>query len=341
MNEQNMTLDRDTVVKAIEHKSPGAVPTCMCMWWGEGLREQYGNALDDLEARYPDDVVKVYLPLIDWEGTPYSWRREETGDSHGLDSDALLPDWRYLDEFIECSPKPEDLDFSEARQIAEEAHSRGQYVMAGFWRFFFERPWGIRGMENIMLDYYDHPEEVHKLHSYLRDVYQCIIRRTAEEVKADGFQTSDDLGNQQSLNMTPGQFKEFIKPFYLELVPEVHRLGMHFWLHSCGNNTDVMEDLIEAGVDMFHPVQKHTMDWPETVERFGGRIGFWAGFDVQHTLQEAGPDEVRAEVRHMIDMFGRAEGGMVLAAGNGITAGTPLENIEAFLDEAHGPAAGR
>jgi len=35
---------------------------------------------------------------------------------------------------------------------------------------------------------------------------------------------------------------------------------MHFWLHSCGNNTDALPDLIDAGVRIFHPVQKHTMD---------------------------------------------------------------------------------
>ena len=59
-----------------------------------------------------------------------------------------------------------------------------------------------------------------------------------------------------------------------------------------------------------------------------------AGFDVQHILQEGTPDDVRAEVRYLIDTFDRPEGGMCMAAGNGIVAGTPIENIEAFLDEA-------
>jgi uroporphyrinogen-III decarboxylase len=43
---------------------------------------------------------------------------------------------------------------------------------------------------------------------------------------------------------------------------------------------------------------------------------------------------VREEVRFLIDAFDRPEGGMCLAAGNGILPGTPFENIEAFLDEA-------
>ncbi len=97
---------------------------------------------------------------------------------------------------------------------------------------------------------------------------------------------------------------------------------------------DLLPHLIDAGVDVIHPIQKHTMDEVETMRRFGGQISFLAGIDVQHTLQEKTPEEVRQEVRFLIDTFSRPEGGMCIAAGNGITAGTPLENIEAFLDEA-------
>jgi uroporphyrinogen-III decarboxylase len=109
---------------------------------------------------------------------------------------------------------------------------------------------------------------------------------------------------------------------------------MHVWLHSCGDNSLLLPDLIDAGVDVFHPVQKHTMDEVEIARQFGGKIAWLAGMDVQHTLQEGTPDEVREEVRFLIDTFDRPEGRMLIAAGNGIVAGTPIDNIEAFLDEA-------
>ena len=109
---------------------------------------------------------------------------------------------------------------------------------------------------------------------------------------------------------------------------------MHFWLHSCGNNTEALPDLVDAGVDVFHPVQKHTMDEQAVAAEFGDRMTFLVGFDVQHILQEGTPDQVRAEVRYLVDTFDRPEGGMCLAAGNGIVGGTPFDNIDAFLDEA-------
>ena len=57
-------------------------------------------------------------------------------------------------------------------------------------------------------------------------------------------------------------------PQVMAEIEECHRLGMHFWLHSCGNNFEILDDLIEVGDDVFHPVQKHTMDERETARRF-------------------------------------------------------------------------
>ena len=71
----------------------------------------------------------------------------------------------------------------------------------------------------------------------------------------------------------------------------------------------------------------------EIARKFSGKLGFWAGFDVQHILREGTPEQVRAEVRFLVDTFDLSSGGMSIAAGNGIVSGTPFENIEAFLDE--------
>ena len=76
------------------------------------------------------------------------------------------------------------------------------------------------------------------------------------------------------------------------------------------------------------------MDEIAVAQAYGDRLNFLVGIDVQHILQERDPAGVRAEVRHLIDTFDRPGGGMCIAAGNGIVAGTPYENILAFLDEA-------
>ncbi len=324
-------LPRDEVIKAVEHAGPVRVPLIRAKWWGEGLEELHGDKLSAFE-KYPEDAAFAFIDPVRPQAMGLSWELR-TGGAH--DSACVIDDWAKLDEFIEKLPEPDtDPQMDLLVAGAEKARADGLYTMFGWWRLFFERPWGLRGMENLMLDYYEHPDEVHRLHEALCGVYVGYIERAAHELRPDGFWTSDDLGHQTQSMVSPRIFREFLRPYYDRVGSAVRAANMHWWLHSCGNNTPLMDDLIAAGVNVFHPVQKGAMDQERTAGECGGRLAFLAGMDVQHALVEMDPEGVRAEVRRLIDTFDSPGGGLCIAAGNGILPGTPLENIEAFLDEA-------
>ncbi len=329
------TLGRDEVAAAIERRGPPRIPLVLARWWTEGLQEQYGDRLLPIEEQYPEDAAFVDLPGTTPAREDLPWCRGQSVEGVAKDAACLLPDWSRLEEFLEAMPDlTAEGGFDNYRRAAEVARAEGRYVLAVHWHLFFERVWQIRGMQNLLMDYYLHPDQVHRLHRALCDQYKAALERAIEVCRPDGFWTSDDLGNQRQLMMKPDQFREFIQPYYAEIGEVCRAHGVHFWLHSCGNNTEALPGLIEAGLDVFHPVQKHTMDEPEVANDFGDRLTFLAGIDVQHVLQEGTPEQIRREVRYLVDTFDRPGGGMMLAAGNGIVSGTPLENIEAFFDEA-------
>jgi len=326
-------LPREEVVKAVEREKPTRIPLIRAKWWGEGLEDHFGPKLDRFD-RYPEDVAWVQLPNpVDPDRMELSWEWDvETG---AKDSVCVIDDWSKLDEFIEKLPRAEeDSRFEEMKNRAEEARRSDRYLMFGWWNLFFERPWMLRGMQTLMLDFHRAKEELHRLYSAMCETYISYIERGAELLNPDGFWTSDDLGQQTGPMMSPETFEELLYPYYAKVGEALERTDMHFWLHSCGDNTPLLPYLIEAGVDVFHPVQKGTMDEREVAKEFGDSLAFLAGIDVQHALQEKDPAGVREEVRFLIDTFDREDGGMCLAAGNGILPGTPLENIEAFLNEA-------
>jgi uroporphyrinogen decarboxylase len=324
-------LPKAEVIKAVERRGPARVPLAFARWWGEGLVGQYGARLDELQ-RYSEDVRMLWISPFDWNKMNLSWKLPE-GGAH--DARPIIDDWAKLDEFIAKLPDPQnDPQFEQLLPQADKIRAEGLYMLFGWWNLLFERPWYIRGMQNLLTDYYVEPENVHRLHDALCKQYVRYVELCIAAFHPDGFWTGDDLGHQTQLMMSPGTFREMIKPYYARLGAVLRPNKVHWWLHSCGNNTDILDDLIEVGVDVFHPVQKHTMDEVAVASKYGDRLSFLAGIDVQHTLQEKGPEGVREEVRFLIDTFDQRGGGMGIAAGNGIVSGTPFENIEAFLDEA-------
>lgn len=332
MQSKIQPLSREDVIKAIERKNPPRIPLVWAKWWGEGLVEQYGDRLKELE-RYPEDVVRLWLKNpVDPEqmNLPWEWK---TGEAH--DSACVIDDWNKLDDFIERLPRARNApELAQLAEVAEQARAENRYLLFGWWNLFFERPWGLRGMQNLMCDYYTDQDNIHKMHSAICDTYCDYIEEAFRLFQPDGFWSSDDLGHQTGPMMSPDIFGRLILPYYQRVGKTLRQHGMHFWLHSCGDNTLFLPQLIEAGVTIFHPVQKHTMDETRIARKYGNQLTFLAGIDVQHILQERDPAGVREEVRFLIDTFDRPDGGMCIAAGNGIVAGTPFENIEAFLDEA-------
>lgn len=330
-NDRWEPLPRAEVIKAVEREYPSRIPLVRARWWGEGLGEQYGDRLQEFN-RYPEDTATIWINPLNVGAMGLSWDLSSSGGGH--DARCIIDDWAKLDEFIEKMPDPEkDPQFDGLAENAEHLRSQDRYILFGWWALFFERPWGLRSMQNLMIDYHIEPENIHRLHSALCDQYYRYIKRSIRELKPDGFWTSDDLGHQTQLMMKPETFRELIKPYYVKIGDLLKEEKLHWWLHSCGNNTEILGDLADAGVNVFHPVQKETMDEVSVAQEYGDRMTFLAGIDVQHTLQEKGPDGVREEVRFLIDTFDQPSGGMCIGAGNGIVNGTPFENIEAFLNE--------
>ena len=112
-----------------------------------------------------------------------------------------------------------------------------------WWHFLHERFWNIRGMENLMFDYYDAMDELKLLGKKLLEYYKVIVDRFCE-LGFDGIFTSDDLGHQTGPMMSPEIFHELYYPLYKEFIAYVHGRGMHFFLHSCGDNTLLMDCLL-------------------------------------------------------------------------------------------------
>ena len=103
--------------------------------------------------------------------------------------------------------------------------------------------------------------------------------------------------------------------------------------HTDGDFTEILPELIEVGVTVFTTVQPECMD-PAAVKReYGDRVSIAGTVGVQSTLPFGTPDEVRREIRTLIEQCGY-NGGLIVCPSNLIQPDTPLENILALYSAA-------
>lgn len=334
-------LTRSDVISAIERRGCRRVPLMIRMWIGRDCYDAYGDRLRNFVQAIPEDVLQVgFRAPGGWEGPEddpdYRWairEKPEDEESKAVDSRRFLSDWKDLDEFIEKMPNPDRSEFFANAARAREENPDAFVVGMGFF-CFYERLWTIRGMNDLLADFLLEPERVMRLAHAIRDYHLKVIRGYGE-AGADAFYTSDDMGTQTSLFFSPDVFRKFLKPDYATLISEAHSHGMKFWLHACGNMTSIIEDLIEIGLDVLHPIQPYAMDPQATAEAFGERITFMPGIDVQHLLPHCTSEEVKAGTRTLIDTFLRPGGGMIVSMSNAIHTDVSYENIKAFMQTAY------
>jgi len=161
------------------------------------------------------------------------------------------------------------------------------------------------------------------------------IHAAVGERVAAVFLTGTDFGTQAGLFISPRTYRDLYQPFHRRINEWVHRhTGWKCFIHSCGSIHALMPDLIEAGFDVFNPLQTSAagMD-PQTLkDRFGERVTFWGGgVDTQRTLPFGRPEEVRQQVQERMRVFGKG-GGFVFNTIHNVQARVPVENLLALYE---------
>ena len=329
-------LSRDEVRAAVHFGSPPRPPLANSLWLNAETHRVLGPLVGQLQRESPDDVIMAGMGVSYWDAPPddpdYRWAFGNKVKPEGvaIDSQQVIESWDELDQFLAEFPNPHRPGITDGIKRSRQQQP-DRYILVGWGHYLHQRLAYIRGLSSLLLDFYDHVDELRTVMKALSDFYGVWAKRAAD-AGADGIWAGDDLGTQRSLFMSPEMFRSLYKPYYRKLADSLHGNGLDFWLHTCGNVTEIMEDLIEVGVDAVHPIQVGTMNDVYIASQYGGRIAFWLGMDVQQLLPFGTPEEVRKGCRLRVQALSRADGGLILAAGNAIMPETPLENIRAYLE---------
>jgi uroporphyrinogen decarboxylase len=190
-------------------------------------------------------------------------------------------------------------------------------------------------MDNFLMMLAGEPQRAHRFLDALLEIHLRNLERFLGAVgeSIDIIIFGDDLGAQNSPQISPRMYREFFKPRHAMLWGRAKQLAnVKVKLHCCGAVRPLLPDLIEAGLDAINPVQISCRGMQaEGLKRdFGKDLAFWGGgCDTQSILPRATPGEVREHVLHQCEVLAPG-GGFVFQQVHNIMANVPMENVLAM-----------
>ncbi|MGE5549541.1 MAG: uroporphyrinogen decarboxylase family protein [Bacteroidota bacterium] len=226
-------------------------------------------------------------------------------------------------------PDPAHADYREIEEAARlMPEGMKAIVLTGH---VLEMPMAIMGYEGLSLAVYDQPDLVEAVFQRVGETYLRIYRDLIGMDAVGAVFISDDLAFKTQTLMPPDFLRRMVFPWYRRYVEVCHGADVPVILHSCGNLSAVMDDLIACGLDAKHSYEDQILPVEEMKRRYGQSLAVLGGLDLDF-LCRATPDEVRARTRRVLEAC-MPGGGYALGTGNSVANYLPVQNFLAMLEE--------
>jgi uroporphyrinogen decarboxylase len=323
---------RELALRAIGHSEPERIP--FTLYLAQPLQEKLEERLGPRNTWFcpRDDLIRVLWEVEVNDITPSGfadlfgcqWLREEGG--------YVFVNPPLKEPIASQVPRIELLPAADIQRILEARRSRPDaFIFYQFTACFGERLWCLRGLERTLMDYLLEPAFVHAALDILLEMHMNALD-TLLALPIDGVTFGDDFGTQRGLMISRKVFLEFYKPRLAKLYERVRLAGKIVGHHSCGDNTDLMADFVDIGLQVFHPLQPEAMDIAAVKREFGAHLTFRGGIGTQGPIVWGSPEDARAEVRRAVEILSQG-GGYLLETAKPLPEETPVENALAVIDE--------
>lgn len=185
----------------------------------------------------------------------------------------------------------------------------------------------LRGINTLMLDFYDDPAFVEDLLAFVTEV-AIAFARAQREAGVDLMGVGDAPA---SLIGRP-LFENVIAPWHAKLVEALRGMGLMTRSHICGNTSKISEARARLGYDI---IDIDSQVAPELArQKMGPETIILGNVPTVAVMEKGTPDDVRQSAAACHRALGQR---FILSAGCEVPRSTPIANMDALCEYAHHP----
>ena len=238
-----------------------------------------------------------------------------------------ITEWKKHVTFPSCKDKNWEMAAMRTKAMWAKKDEIQGYVVGNMGAF--EKICAMMGHVNAMMAMYDDEEAFAEFVEAYADYRIEQFEYIKKYLDVDFMMMHDDWGNQKNMFFSPEMWRKFFKEPERRMVKRCQELGMHYMHHSCGYIEPIIPDLVEIGVESWHggsPVN----DLKKIKAEYGDKLIFAGGVDPQVTdTGRATEEEIRAEVRRVIDTLGK-DGGLMISSA---VMFSTVPNVDIIVDD--------
>jgi len=194
----------------------------------------------------------------------------------------------------------------------------------------FRKAWILCGYSRFLEALYLERDFIEQLLDRLMDFYTELVSKYVD-LGINVIELGGDLGTEESLMISPDLWREIFKPRLEKVIKTNKKKDVYFYLHTDGNVSSIIPDLIEIGIDILNPIQPECMEPKIIKDKFGDKLTLHGTMSLQKTFSQGSRDDLEKEILDRIKNCGK-NGGLILAPSNAFTSDIPIENIVYFYE---------
>lgn len=244
----------------------------------------------------PEDMFNGYDGFgVHWTFVPMVGASTPTP---GMKAVSSIENWKRELKWPDASKT--DID-----SVKKQAETLSRNKMTGIHigHGFFERLHHIFGFEDALVAFLCNRQEVHDIFKRLLElkIKFIDIMLDAGDGIFDYVVHSDDMGTQRSTFFSREIFEEFLLPYNKALFDYIHGKGLYVLWHSCGNNSNFIDYMVELKTDWWE-AQQASNNITAISEKYAGKLAiqFPPDPDIVYA-SDATDDEVVREVHRYVD----------------------------------------